>query len=292
MKTATKSVEGEEWQREREADDSSSRQGDVWKRTLVLTYGLVCYVTFLGVFLYLAGFLGNLLVSRSIDSAATGPFWNAAGVNLLLVLLFGLQHSVMARPWFKRWWTRFVPPSMERSTYVMMTNLALIVLFWQWRPMRGVIWDVESATGRAVMYGLFVLGWLTVLATTFLINHFDLFGLRQVWLYFRRQPYRAIAFRSPGPYRYVRHPLYVGWIMALWATPTMTAAHLVFAVGMTAYILIAIRYEERDLVEFHGPEYAEYRRQVPMLIPKLASYPKTSQPVVLERSRQAGTVVS
>lgn len=278
--------------REREMDDSSSRQGDIWKRTLVLTYGAVCYVTFLGVFLYLAGFLGNLMVPRSIDSPAKDPLWLAGGVNLLLVLLFGLQHSLMARPSFKRWWMRFVPAAIERSTYVMMTNVALIVLFWQWRPMGGVLWDIQSPTGRGVMHGLFGLGWLTVLVTTFLINHFDLFGLRQVWLYFRGQQYRPIGFRSPGPYRYVRHPLYVGWIMAFWATPTMTVAHFLFALGMTTYILVAIRFEERDLAEFHGPAYREYRRQVPMLVPKLAAYPKIGPATSPGTSPQRNTVVS
>lgn len=292
MKTATACTRMDERQRNRDTDDSTTREGDVWKRVLVLTYGLICYVTFLGVFVYLAGFLGNLFVSRSMDSPASGPWWLAAVVNLLLVLLFGLQHSVMARPAFKRWWTRFVPRPIERSTYVMMTNLVLIVLFWQWRPMGGILWDVQNPAGRVVLHGLFGLGWLTVLVTTFLINHFDLFGLRQVWLYFRRRPYRAIGFRSPGPYRYVRHPLYVGWLLAFWATPTMTAAHLLFALGMTAYILIAIRYEEQDLVAFHGPEYADYRRQVPMLLPKLAAYPKDRPAVIHGQHREQGALAS
>lgn len=238
------------------------------KRTLVLAYGVVNYAVFLGVFLYLAGFVGNLVVPRAIDSPAEGPLWAAVLINSLLVALFGVQHTVMARPTFKKWWTRFVPQPIERSTYVLFTNAALILLFWQWRPMGGVVWNIEQPAGRAALYGLFAFGWLTVLVTTFLINHFDLFGLRQVWLYFRGKPYTHLGFKTPGPYNLVRHPLYVGWITAFWATPTMTVAHLLFAVGMTAYILVAIRYEERNLVEFHGETYAEYRRNVPMLIPR------------------------
>lgn len=240
------------------------------RRMLVLAYGLVNYVVFLGVFLYLAGFLGNLFVPRAVDSATEGPLWIAVLVNALLIAAFGLQHTGMARPTFKRWWTRFVPEPIERSTYVLFTNAALILLFWQWRPMGGVVWDVTHPAGRAAMYGLFAFGWLTVLMTTFLINHFDLFGLRQVWLYFRGKPYTHLGFQMPGPYRFVRHPLYVGWITAFWATPTMTVAHLLFAAGMTAYILIAIRYEERNLVQYHGEAYAEFRRKVPMLIPRPA----------------------
>jgi len=238
------------------------------RRSLVLAYGLVNYAVFLGVFLYLAGFLGNLLVPRGIDSPAEGPLWVAVLVNTLLIAVFGLQHTVMARPTFKQWWTRFVPEPIERSTYVLLTNAALILLFWQWRPMGGVVWDVAHPAGRAALYGLFAFGWLTVFVSTVLINHFDLFGLRQVWLYFRGKPYTHLGFQTPGPYRYVRHPLYVGWITAFWATPTMTVAHLLFAAGMTAYILIAIRFEERNLVDYHGEAYAEYRRNVPMLIPR------------------------
>jgi protein-S-isoprenylcysteine O-methyltransferase Ste14 len=236
-------------------------------RIVVFAYGVISYVIALGAFVYLAGFLGNLFVPRSIDGAPVGPLWEALAVNTLLLAVFGLQHSVMARPGFKEWWTRFVPRPVERSTYVMFTNLALILVFWQWRPMGGVIWDVEDPTGRGLLHGLYVLGWLIVLGTTFLINHFDLFGLRHVWLYLRGKPYTPIGFKTPGPYKVVRHPLYVGWLMAFWATPTMTTAHLVFALGMTLYILVAIRYEERDLVEHHGAAYAEYRRKVPMLLP-------------------------
>jgi protein-S-isoprenylcysteine O-methyltransferase Ste14 len=206
-------------------------------------------------------------VPTSIDAAPAGPLWEALLVNTLLLAAFALQHSVMARPGFKRWWTRLVPTPAERSTYVMSTNLVLILLFWQWRPMGGVIWDVQDPVGRGLCHGLFAAGWAIVLGTTFLINHFDLFGLRQVWLYLCGKPYTPLAFKTPGPYKWVRHPLYVGWLIAFWATPTMTIAHLVFAVGMTIYILVAIRFEERDLVEYHGEGYTDYRRQVPMLIP-------------------------
>lgn len=237
------------------------------KRALVLTYGLANYVVFLGVFLYLAGFIGNLWVPRSMDSAPVGPLWQALLINILLITLFGVQHSVMARPTFKTWWTRFVPKPVERSTYVMFTNAALILLFVLWRPAGGIIWDIQAPVARGLLYGLFALGWVIVLVTTFLINHFDLFGLRQVWLYFRGKPYTHLAFRTPGPYRWVRHPLYIGWLMAFWATPTMTVTHLMFALGMTAYILIAIPFEERNLIQFHGKRYADYRKTVPMLIP-------------------------
>ena len=237
------------------------------KRLLVLTYGVVAYVVCLGVFLYLAAFIGNLAAPRSLDSTPLAPLWQALLIDALLIALFAVQHSVMARPSFKRWWTRFVPEPAERSTYVMCTNAVLIVLFVFWQPLGGTVWDVENPIGRAALWTVYALGWLTVLGTTFLINHFDLFGLRQVWLYFRGKPYTHIRFRTPGPYQFVRHPLYVGWITAFWATPTMTLAHLVFAVGMSAYILIAIPFEERNLVMHHGESYAGYRRRVPMLIP-------------------------
>lgn len=237
------------------------------KRLLVFAYGVICYVGFLGTFLYLAAFLGNLFAVGSMDSPVTEPVGQALLIDTLLVALFAVQHSVMARPVFKEWWTRFVAEPMERSTYVLFSSLALVLLFWQWRPIGGVMWDVQDPIGRAVFHGLLVVGLLIVLVTTFLINHFDLFGLRQVWLYLRGRPYTPLTFTTPGPYKVVRHPMYIGWLTAFWATPTMTIAHLVFAVGMTIYILIAIWFEERDLVEFHGEAYAEYRRTVPMLIP-------------------------
>jgi methanethiol S-methyltransferase len=240
------------------------------KRLSILLYGILSYAAFFAVFLYAIGFVGNILVPKSIDSAPTVPFLTALLVNLGLLGLFAVQHSVMARPAFKRWLTRIVPVPAERSTYVLASSLAMIALFAFWQPMGGVIWDVASPAGQAVLYTLFAFGWALVFVSTCLINHFDLFGLRQVWLEFRGRPYTPLAFRTPGPYRLVRHPLYVGWLFAFWATPTMTAAHLVFAVMTTAYILVAIQLEERDLMDFH-PEYAEYRRQVPMLVPRLGS---------------------
>jgi protein-S-isoprenylcysteine O-methyltransferase Ste14 len=239
------------------------------KRIAAFTYGVAVYVLFLGVFLYAVGFIGNLFVPKSLDSAPQVPFLQALLVNLALLGVFGLQHSVMARPAFKRWITRAISPAIERSTYVLFTNLALILMFWAWQPMGGVIWDVQDPAGRAVLYGLFAFGWLLVLVTTFLINHFDLFGLRQVWLYLLGRPYTHLRFVTPGPYRLVRHPLYVGWFFAFWATPTMTGAHLVFAVVTTIYILVAIQLEERDLLDAHGADYANYRARVPMLLPRL-----------------------
>jgi protein-S-isoprenylcysteine O-methyltransferase Ste14 len=235
-------------------------------RVIAFLYGAVAYAIFFATFLYAAGFVGNVVVPKSLDSVPVGPLGTSLLIDLGLLGLFAVQHSVMARPAFKRMWTRIVPEPVERSTYVLASSLALILLFWQWRPLGGVVWDIESPVGRAVIHGGFVFGWLLVLVSTFLINHFDLFGLRQVWLHLRGRPYRPLPFRTPGPYRLVRHPLYVGWLFAFWSTPTMTATHLLFAVMTTAYILVAIRFEERDLVAAH-PEYASYRARVPMLIP-------------------------
>lgn len=254
------------------------------KRFLVLTYGVVSYVICLGVFGYLAAFIGNLGVPRSMDSTPVSPLWAALLIDTLLIALFGIQHSVMARPTFKNWWTRFVPKPIERSTYVMFTNVVLVLLFAFWQPIGGSVWKIQHPTGQAALWTCYALGWITVLFTTFLINHFDLFGLRQVWLYFRGKPYTHLTFRTPGPYRYVRHPLYVGWITAFWATPTMTITHLVFALGMTAYILVAIPLEERNLVTYHGKSYADYRRTVPMLIPglgKRGGRPRETTPTTL-----------
>ncbi len=235
----------------------------------VFLYGVFSYACFFVTFLYAMGFVGSFGVPRSIDSAAAGPLGVTIVVDLLLLAVFAVQHSVMARPAFKRWWTRIVPEPAERSTYVLASSLALWILFWQWRPIGGLVWQVEEPVGQAVLHGLFFAGWMTVLGTSFLINHFDLFGLRQVWLHLRGVPYRPLGFVTPGPYRYVRHPLYVGWLLAFWATPTMTATHLLFALTTTAYILIAIRFEERDLGVVHGARYAEYRSSVPMLVPRL-----------------------
>jgi len=237
------------------------------KRWLILLYGVACYAVFFATFLYAIGFVGNLWVPKAMDSARDTRVPVALAINLGLLALFALQHSVMARPAFKRAWTRVIPESAERSTYTLLSSVALILLFWQWRPLGGVVWQVDNEVGRALLYVAFAFGWGLVLVSTFLINHFDLFGLRQVWLQFRGRAYRPLPFKTPGPYRVVRHPLYVGWFFAFWATPTMTVTHLVFALMTTAYILIAIRLEERDLLDAL-PEYAQYRREVPMLVPR------------------------
>lgn len=245
------------------------------KRWAVLLYGVASYVLFLAVFLYLFGFLGGILVPTRLDGPLAEPLAQAITINTLLIALFGLQHSVMARLGFKRWLTQVVPQPVERSTYVLATNVVMGVFFWQWRPLGGVVWELDLPAARGAAWSLFAIGGLTVLVTTFLINHFDLFGLRQVYLYFRGREYTHLPFVTPGPYRFVRHPLYIGWLLAFWATPVMTLAHLLFATGMTAYILIAICLEERDLVAAH-PAYADYRRRVPMLIPNIA--PRPSHP--------------
>lgn len=236
------------------------------QRILVFIYGVIAYVVFFGVFLYAIGFIGNFAVPKAIDSAPTAPFTQALLINLGLLGLFAVQHSVMARPFFKRWITGFIPKAAERSTYVMASNIALILLFWLWQPMGGVIWQVDNPIGQVVLYSLFAFGWMLVFYSTVLINHFDLFGLRQIWLNLQQKPYTELNFVTPPLYRLVRHPLYLGWLFAFWATPTMTVAHLVFAIMTTAYILVAIRFEERDLMNAH-PEYAEYRSHVPMIIP-------------------------
>ena len=236
---------------------------------LTLFYGTVAYVIFLGAFLYAIGFAGNIAVPKSIDSGEAGSLVPSLLINAALLGIFAVQHTGMARTGFKRWWTRFVPQPIERSTYVLLTSLALILIFWQWRPLPGVIWSIESQAGQAVAYALFGVGWATVLLATFMIDHFDLFGLRQVWLRFQGVPYRDLGFRTPGFYKYVRHPIQVGFIIAFWATPTMTVGHLMFAVVTTLYIIIAVKiFEERDLLQQHEETYHTYMDQVGGFIPK------------------------
>lgn len=239
------------------------------KRLAVFVYGTLCYLLFLATFLYSVAFLGNFGLDRTIDGAATIPFGEALLVNTLLLGLFAVQHSVMARPSFKQWWTKFIPKPIERSTYVLFSSLTLLLLFSVWQPMGGIIWEVGDPIVRGTIYSLFAGGWLLILVATFLINHFDLFGMRQVWLYLKGHPYTPLKFAVPSLYRYVRHPLYVGWLLVFWSTPMMTAAHLVFSIATTAYILVAIQFEERDLVKVYGSAYDEYRKQVPMLVPNL-----------------------
>ncbi len=238
-------------------------------RGIAFLYGVVCYAIFFLTFLYLIGFLSNLLVPRSIDVGPAAATLTALTINFALIALFGIQHTVMARPGFKEKWTKIVPKSVERSTYVLISSLILILLYWQWRPMTGqVIWEAEAAWTQYLGWAVFFGGFGIVLVSTFIIDHFDLFGLRQVWLNLRQKEYTSSGFKVTFFYKFVRHPLYVGWIMAFWGTPRMTVGHLLLAVGMTAYILIAIRYEERDLVQILGDDYAQYRKKVPMLIPQ------------------------
>jgi protein-S-isoprenylcysteine O-methyltransferase Ste14 len=237
-------------------------------RALAFLYGTASYAVFFATFLYAIGFVGNFAVPKSMDTPAEGAWQTALLIDLGLLALFALQHSIMARPGFKRVLTRFISPVIERSTYVLASSLALLVLFWQWRPLGGIVWNVENDIGVALLYAGFAFGWTLVLVTTFVINHFDLFGLRQVWRNLLGQPQQGLKFVMHVLYRIVRHPLYVGWFFAFWCTPTMTVTHLLFAVMTTAYILIAIQLEERDLMREH-PEYAAYRGKVPMLIPGL-----------------------
>ena len=230
------------------------------KRLVAFVYGIVCYGVFFATLLYAIGFLGNFGVPKSIDSGPTGSIFTALAIDGALLALFALQHSIMARPWFKRAWTRLVPEPVERSTYVLFSSCALLLLFWQWLPIGGLIWRIDAGIARTAMLGLYTAGLLIVLISTFLINHFDLFGLRQVYLYLIGQKYAHLEFRTPFFYRYVRHPLYVGWLLTFWSAPVMTVAHLFFAVMTTAYILVAIRFEEADLISVHGDKYKRYRQ--------------------------------
>ena len=237
------------------------------KKILSLFYGLVCYLAFLGTILYAIGFVGNLVVNKSIDGTPEVPLWNAILINASLLLLFALQHSIMARPGFKRWWTTIVPHHLERSTYVLLASGCLILLMWQWQPIGGIIWSAENETVKNILFVVYLIGWSLVFLSTFLINHFDLFGLRQVWLYFRGKPYTHLPFRTPLIYKFVRHPLYLGFLIAFWATPVMTAAHLLFAILTTGYIFTAIQLEERDLQTSFGQKYKSYKKEVPMIVP-------------------------
>lgn len=237
------------------------------KKVFALLYGIVCYLAFFGTILYAIGFVGNIIVPKTIDSAPQTSLLNAILINSSLLLLFALQHSMMARPAFKRWWTKIIPYYLERSTYVLLASLCLMLLMWQWQPVGGVVWSTENVTIKTILFITYITGWAIVFVATFLINHFDLFGLRQVWLYFRGMPYTQLPFRLPLFYKFVRHPLYFGFLIAFWSTPVMTVAHLLFAVLTTGYILTAIQFEEKDLTDHFGERYRSYKRTKPMIIP-------------------------
>jgi protein-S-isoprenylcysteine O-methyltransferase Ste14 len=247
-------------------------------RILAVAYGVASYLLFLASFLYAVGFVANLLVPKSIDSGPADALPASVLVDTLLLLLFAVPHSVMARPAFKRWWTQFVPPPVERSTYVLVSSLALGLLFWQWRPIPTVLWQVANPMGRWLLHAVSWCGWAISLVSTFLIDHFDLFGLRQVYLFASRREYTPPAFKTSGLYRFVRHPIMVGFLIAFWATPLMTVGHLLFAAATTAYILIALQLEERDLVASHGEQYRAYQRRAGMLLPVPRSAVVPAQP--------------
>jgi methanethiol S-methyltransferase len=254
-------------------------------RIAAFLYGLIAYAFFLVVFLYAIGFVGNIGVPKSIDSGVAPPLAEALLINALLLSLFAVQHSVMARVWFKRMWTRIVPEPVERSTYVLIASAVLAFVMWQWRPIPTEVWNVQNATGRMVLQALFALGWFGVLLSTWLVDHFGLFGMRQVYAFARGVPYQPPAFKTPALYKMVRHPLYLGFIVGFWSTPTMSVAHLFFAVMTTAYIVVAIQFEERDLMNFYGDAYRRYRQQVSMLIP----FPRRAVAADAEQAkRQAG----
>jgi protein-S-isoprenylcysteine O-methyltransferase Ste14 len=243
------------------------------KKTIALLYGIIAYLAFLGTILYAIGFVGNLFVPKSIDGAPQVPLIQAILINASLLLLFALQHSIMARPFFKERWTKIIPESMERSTFVLLASLCLMLMMWQWQPIGGIIWSVKSEFVKTILMILYITGWAIVFISTFLINHFDLFGLRQTWFYVTGKKYEPLPFRMPLFYRFVRHPLYLGFLVAFWSTPVMTAAHLLFAVLTTGYILTAIKFEEKDLITHFGEKYMDYKTWVPKIIPFIKKNP-------------------
>jgi protein-S-isoprenylcysteine O-methyltransferase Ste14 len=239
------------------------------QRSLNMLFALVAYAIFFATFLYLIAFVGDIAaVPRTVDVGPTAPVAAALAIDIALIALFGVQHSVMARPGFKTWWTRVVPPPAERSVYVLMASAVLIILFAFWRPIAGTVWSVTSPLGAGVLWALFALGWGIVLISTFLLNHFELFGLQQAWLHLRGRQAEPPELRQPMLYKWIAHPLYAGFFLAFWATPRMSYGHLLLAAGMSAYMLIAIRYEERDLTGFYGEDYTRYRKGVGMIFPR------------------------
>ena len=237
------------------------------KRILTLLFGALCYVVFLVTFLYQIGFVAGVVVPKSIDDGAVVSKFQAIAANVVLLGLFAIQHTVMARLAFKRWWNTIIPEPIERSVFVLLSSLLLLLMNWQWKPLPEIVWRVDNSLGRFLLNAAAATGWGLVLYATFLINHFDLFGLRQVWLYYNRLEYTPVRFKETVLYRWVRHPLMLGFIIAFWATPRMTGGHLLFAAVTTVYILVAIQLEERDIVNAHGAEYEDYRKRVSMLVP-------------------------
>lgn len=252
-------------------------------RILILLYGVVAYLAFFVTILYAIGFVGNFQVGdfslpKTIDTGVEGSLATAILVNVVLLGLFAIQHTIMARPAFKNWWTRVIPPAAERSTFVLVSSAILLLTFWQWRPMTGIIWNIDQPVIRAVLIGISLLGWATVFYASFLIDHFDLFGLRQVILHARRQPYTHHPFMARSLYRFVRHPLMVGFLLAFWFTPSMTTGHLLFCAGTTGYILFGTWVEERDLIRFLGEDYRTYRDRTPAFFPLPRAKRMTSTP--------------
>lgn len=240
------------------------------KRIGFLAYGILCYLLFSAVYVWMGAFAGNLFLPRTIDRGPSSSPLTAVTIDVLLILAFGLQHSIMARPAFKNLWTRLIPQPIERSTYVLASCLVTGLLLWQWRPIDTVVWSIPSGPGWWIMTGLFIFGWLMVPAVSLMINHFDLFGIRQVWLYFQGKPYTSLPFRTPLAYSTMRHPLYVGWAIFFWSTPVMTVGHILLAGLLTSYMLVAVVYEERDLIAHFGEEYRDYCLNVPQFIPRFS----------------------